>query len=873
MPHLLSSRLLSSRLRRYSLPPLTVLAALLLNLALIPVLKFESPFLLFIAAVLLSAWLCGAQGGLLATVTSLVSISLFFWIAGDLQVGVVGHTLRLSMFFAEGTLISLLIARLQDSNARFVGIVDAAMDAIVSVDAAQRIVVFNPAAERLFGCTASEALGQPLARFIPEPSRYAHRTSMAQFHQAGGTARAMGMVGRVAGRRVDGSSVPLEASIAQLTIAGKPIFTTIMRDISERHAAEEAVQTAHHDLERRVAERTIELQAANQRLAIQAQVIEMSEARYRALARHLPNIAILMFDHDLRYLLAEGAQLARHGYDPHAMVGYTLWEIMPAEQAAALAETYRATLTGKLQATTFTRDGQTYSARFVPIHNTSGQVVAGMVVIEDVTAQLHAEEHVRQSEALLKRMGHMAKIGAWTLDVASRQLAWSEEIYRIRELDPSCAPSLALSLTGYPPEARALLEQHITAGIRNGTAWDEEVPLITATGRSIWVRAQGEAEQEHGQVVRLRGTLQDITERRQLQETLRERELIYATLFQVIPIGVTITDAVGQIMDANPAAERLLGLSHSQHQQRRFDNANWDIIRPDGSAMPSDEYASVRALREQRLVADIAMGVRTPGGETTWLNVTATPMPLAGHGVVVVYKDMTVRVQMDQALRRTLNERETMLKEIHHRVKNNLQVVISLLRLQGRQIHDPIATNALRDSRQRVEVMALVHELLYRADDLTLIDAKTYLAELSQQLMRIYLSLPGQIELHVAVTNLWLSLDQAVPCGLIIHELLANSFKYAFPDGQHGTIGIALHVTEPAQITLHVWDSGVGMPTSAPARKRQSLGMQLVYDLARQLRGSVVIDGSAGTSSTITFPIGAAHAAQSQEPSAEGMLP
>jgi PAS domain S-box-containing protein len=867
MPHLLSSHIL-----RYSLPPLTVLGALLLNLALIPVLKFETPFLLFIAAVLISAWLGGARGGLLATFTSLLGASLFFWIAGDLQVGVAGHILRLSMFFVEGTLISLLIGSLQDSNARFVGIVDAAMDAIVSVDAAQRIIVFNPAAERLFGCTASDALGQSLERFIPEPSRHSHRTSMEQYHQTGGTTRVMGMLGSVVGLRADGSSVPLEASIAQLTIAGQPIFTAILRDISERRAAEQAVQTAHDDLERRVTERTTELLAANQELAAQAQAIEISEARYRALAQHLPNIVVLMFDHEQRYLLAEGVQLTRHGYDPRAMVGRTLSEIVPAERVEILARAYRSALAGEMTSMEHALGEHTYVTRFVPVRDSTGQVVAGMAVTEDTSEQTRAAQQIRQSEALLKRMGQMAKIGVWTIDVASMQLWWSEEIYRIRDLDLEDAPSLELSLSGYPPEARARLEQCIAAGLSHGTPWDVEVPLITAAGRRIVVRAQGEAEQEHGQVVRLRGTLQDITERRQLEETLRQRELIYATLFRVIPIGVTITDADGLIRDANPAAERLLGLSRSQHQQRRFDSAEWQIIRPDGSPMPSAEYASVRALREQRLVADIEMGVCTPDGETTWLNVTATPMPLAGQGVVVVYTDMTLRVQLNQALRRTLNERETMLKEIHHRVKNNLQMVVSLLRLQGRQTQDPIATSALRESRQRVEVMALVHELLYRADDLTLIDAKVYIEGLCQQLMRIYLSLPGQVELRVVVADLWLSLDQAVPCGLIIHELLANSFKYAFPDGQRGTIGIAISVTEPAQITLHVFDNGVGLPTIAPTDKRQSLGMQLVHDLARQLRGSVVIDGSAGTRITITFPIGASHAVPIAAPEAERLL-
>ena len=180
--------------------------------------------------------------------------------------------------------------------------------------------------------------------------------------------------------------------------------------------------------------------------------------------------------------------------------------------------------------------------------------------------------------------------------------------------------------------------------------------------------------------------------------------------------------------------------------------------------------------------------------------------------------------------------------------------MVSLLRLQGRQLHDAAATAALRESRQRVEVMAFVHELLYQADDLALINASAYVEQLSQHLARIYTIHPEQIDLHVTAADLWLSLDQAVPCGLIIHELLSNSFKYAFPDGRRGAIGIMLAREVPAQITLRIWDTGVGLPGAEPGLQRPSLGIQLVHDLVRQLRGTITVDGSAGTHITIAFP-------------------
>lgn len=353
---------------------------------------------------------------------------------------------------------------------------------------------------------------------------------------------------------------------------------------------------------------------------------------------------------------------------------------------------------------------------------------------------------------------------------------------------------------------------------------------------------------------RVRGVIvhvADVTPIKQLEQTLREREQLYTTLFQVLPIGVTITDAAGRIRDTNPAAQRLLGLSPAEHHRRRIDSADWQIVRPDGSPMPAREYASVRALDEQRLVSDVEMGVRTPAGSTTWLSVTATPMPLPGHGVVVVYSDISQHTRMEQALRANLAEREMLLKEVHHRVKNNLQVVVSLLRLQSRDVSDPAAAEALRESRLRVEAMALVHELLYHTDSLATIDADTYVRQLGQQLAHTYALRPSQIAIQADAAGIALSMDQAVPCGLIINELLSNSFKYAFPSGR-GSVGISLTAADQ-HLTLTVWDTGVGMPAQREVG-RQTLGLKLVHDLARQLHGSVRIEGPPGTTVTITFP-------------------
>jgi two-component sensor histidine kinase/HAMP domain-containing protein len=204
-------------------------------------------------------------------------------------------------------------------------------------------------------------------------------------------------------------------------------------------------------------------------------------------------------------------------------------------------------------------------------------------------------------------------------------------------------------------------------------------------------------------------------------------------------------------------------------------------------------------------------------------------------------------------LHSSLAEKETLLKEIHHRVKNNLQVVISLLRLQGHRLSDAQAGAALRESQQRIMTMALVHELLYRAGDLAYIDAGAYLRELSDQLLRVYGTDTRRIRVTVAVSQVALSLDHAVPCGLIVNELLSNSLKYAFPNGASGQVGVSLDALEPGRCCLTVWDNGVGLPDDVEYTSGNSLGMRLVQNLTRQLRGDLVIDRYGGTLIAISF--------------------
>ena len=214
--------------------------------------------------------------------------------------------------------------------------------------------------------------------------------------------------------------------------------------------------------------------------------------------------------------------------------------------------------------------------------------------------------------------------------------------------------------------------------------------------------------------------------------------------------------------------------------------------------------------------------------------------------------EVAERRRAEDQLRVSLEEKVVLLKEIHHRVKNNLQVVSSLLSLQSSYIDDEATRDNLRDTRSRVESMALVHEKLYESGDLAKIDFGEYVRTLAGHVLRAYERIP---RLHIEASPIVVDADTVIPCGLIVNELVSNSMKYAFRDRDPGEIRIELHRKNDQEIVMRVSDDGVGFPPDLDFRRTESLGMQLVVDLTRQLQGTVELRRDRGTCFEITLPL------------------
>jgi len=333
----------------------------------------------------------------------------------------------------------------------------------------------------------------------------------------------------------------------------------------------------------------------------------------------------------------------------------------------------------------------------------------------------------------------------------------------------------------------------------------------------------------------------------------RRTDLRYRNLVEQIP-AVVFTGALdGGLYDVyvSPQIESLLGYSQAEWVA---DPTLWyERLHPDDRRKLDEEFAR-GCLTGGPFRADCRFITRDD--KVVWVHgearliKDARGVPLLLQGVAF---DITETKRGEEIARASLREKETLLKEIHHRVKNNLQVTSSLLHLQGERISDPSARSALRDSQNRIRSMALVHELLYRSKDLSRVDLAEYVRNLTRQLLRSHAVPSSLVHVDVKLVPVGLPVDIAVPCGLILNELVSNSLAHAFPDGRKGTITIELE-RRPEVDELVVHDDGIGLPADLDVRAGATLGLRLIRTLADQIDAELLVQSDSGTKVSLRIP-------------------
>jgi PAS domain S-box-containing protein len=306
--------------------------------------------------------------------------------------------------------------------------------------------------------------------------------------------------------------------------------------------------------------------------------------------------------------------------------------------------------------------------------------------------------------------------------------------------------------------------------------------------------------------------------------------------------AVLISDSGGEVEWVNDGFVRLIGLAKDEIIGKNVTAINvYSNIEK--------EISQAIAHQHSRIFESYVTSAKL------WLSSTLTPI-YDEEGIlkklVVVDTDITNSKNMQEQIERSLKEKDVLLKEIHHRVKNNLQIIISLLNLQSGYIKDEYTLKAVKDGQNRVRSMALVHEKFYQSDELTEIDFGEYIEKLCQYLYQSYGDKTDRVHLRISGDHVGLDMDTAMPCGLLINEIVSNAYKYAFPGLMQGEILINMHRLN-GKVSIVISDNGVGLPTAVDFEKSESLGMQLIGALTNQLDGELKVSRENGTTFQVTF--------------------
>ncbi|MBD2465248.1 PAS domain S-box protein [Oscillatoria sp. FACHB-1407] len=637
----------------------------------------------------------------------------------------------------------------------------------------------------------------------------------------------------------------------QLAEAFLRIFATRAAAELERQQATEALEQLNQELEAHVEERTAALR--------------QSEAELSAIFNQAA-VGISLATPDGQYLKVNQKLCDILGYTQQELLTKTFKDLCHPEDVNKGEEGWQQLRTRAIDSFSIEKRCLHKNGRIVWVNLTAslvGQPTSeldySIGVVEDISDRKRAEESLQQSEERFRTVFDCAPIAISLVKIDTYEVfrvnAAHRQIFGYSEAELA---TMFLADLSHPDDLEKDVAQ-VERMVRGEIAgFQMEKRFITKSGNVILSdMTVALIRDSDGHPLYSMAMIEDITERKQSEMLLKAQQEFLRRLIDTVPNLIFVKDWEGRFTLVNQATANLYNTSIQNLIGKTDADFNPNEVEIEQSLAVDREVMTTMTLKV------LEETFTTADGQQRYFQTIKTPIQSAnGHfkEVLGVATDISDRQQIEIALRQSeeqlrasLEEKNVLLQEIHHRVKNNLQTISSLLRLQANTISDPMVLELLKESQSRVQSMALIHEKLYQSPNFARINVAEYIRELTQYLFSTYLTNANSIRPHITVDSIEIDIHIANPIGLILNELLTNALKYAFPNQQTGIISIQFHCNTSSQYCLTVADNGIGLPEDLDIYTTRSLGLKLVQILTRQLGGILEVNRDRGTCFTLAF--------------------
>mgnify|MGYP001057879970 FL=1 len=478
------------------------------------------------------------------------------------------------------------------------------------------------------------------------------------------------------------------------------------------------------------------------------------------------------------------------------------------------------------------------------------ELVVGIIILMVLFRQFLTERALSSSEKNYRDLVDNSLVGIYKTNISGDILFANESLAQIFKFS-DVEELKSHQITEFYKNISARKEI-IDKLRKEGSFAQYEVEMVSREGDTVNMLLSASLT---GKVIS--GMLMDITLRKKAEKALQDSEEKYHTLFESNPTYTILVSLEGSILDVNSAASEFAGISSQELIGKNFPELQ---IFPNEEDIKFQRSKFLQALQGET-IKPFQYQLIDYKGNYSWVESQLVPIKKDGeiNSILVISKDITERKKAMDGLERMVDEKNILIKEIHHRVKNNMQIISSLLNLQSQHLKadEQFAVSILKESQNRVKSMAMIHENLYQSKDFTHIKFEDYITRLVYELFYSYSGDADKIRLVVDVDDVNLNMETAVPCGLIVSELFTNSVKYAFPEDQEGEIRVSLKqepgTDDTREFILTVSDDGVGFPPDLDYRNTETLGLELVNSLTCQIDGNISLDLTQGTKFTVKF--------------------